>query len=655
MLQVNIRGVNWKYADLSKYDFQQCYAGLTTSQLLVIQLMLCILAAITGMLAGVTGIGATGLLKPSNIDKFTLLPGIVLVTISLLGMILVVRKGFAAFLGFSASAFCLFAIFFLLTSKSWFWINFWGNLFIFTAITTIPQLIALWLGGVVSTADRSLPRSAWIVLTLSGLAGMAGNLVLIKFIDPEIDIDWLDGVLSLNILLACPIIGNCAARTKSSFPGILQLAIALSSIRGTSFRGANLTEANFAHANLRQTDFRDANLTRVYWLKARGLEFSRLDNTYLAHPQIRQLVTTLNGQRQNFNSLNLGRTNLQGANLNHASLVDANLEQASLCNADLSEANLQQVQFDRADLRGANLRNSILVRTILTNANLSQTDLTGACIKDWSFNDQTDLTGVRCDYVYREFENNQPTDRYPSDRDFQPGEFESLFQKLTNAVELVFQDQIDWRALSFTFEKFRLEDDGMGLELKGIEQRGDYWIVKVTHGEGVSKQQVEQQVQSTYEDLRSIMEVKDKQINRLLGIVETQTEAMQRQAEALTNFSQQPFGNHFLISGSTITNLAGSGQIEYREAAHGVRSLITNQIDPNSNLQELLGQLKHQNVATTSATQRDLIQQVLLSEADRDPVLKQFLLKKGQHILDRLPDGEFKIAIRNAISLIRND
>ncbi|MGI8933922.1 MAG: hypothetical protein ACR2FS_07590, partial [Phormidesmis sp.] len=182
-----------------------------------------------------------------------------------------------------------------------------------------------------------------------------------------------------------------------------------------------------------------------------------------------------------------------------------------------------------------------------------------ACIKDWSVNQQTCFDNITCDYVYREYENDRPTDRYPANRNFAAGEFASLYAKVTNAVELIFQDQVDWRALSFTFEKFQIEDDGMGLELKGVEQRGDYWVVKVAHGAGVSKQQVEQQVQSTYDDLRTLMEAKDQQINQLLGIVDNQTKAMNQQAEALSNFSQHPFGNNFFISGSNITNLAGSG------------------------------------------------------------------------------------------------
>ncbi|BAS56840.1 MULTISPECIES: pentapeptide repeat-containing protein [Leptolyngbya] len=629
--QANIKGMNWKHADLQFADFHQCQAGLSFTQGIGLQLILYGLAAFTGFISGVAGIGATNLLSLQNIHRFTYFPGVAVLIFVWIGIVIAVKRGFAEFIGSSAALFCGVAILFLLSRS-----ELWGNFLFSIAITAIPELVALQLGSIVSLIDKGLSKSIGAILIIMASIGVVTGLSSISRLNPYVKPDWLDGIVALSLLFAATVIGKKAVQPNQQFLETIQWASRIVTLMGgTSFRAANLAGANFSQADVRHTDFRGANLFQTYWWDVKGLEFARLEQTYLADARVRKLVTTLNGQSQNFDALNLEGVNLKDAILKGASFVETNLH----C----------------AILQAVDLRDSILVRVTLTGADLSGADLTGICIQDWSINSETDFSGIRCDYVYREFENNQPTNRYPSDRDFQPGEFESLFQKLTNAVELVFQDQIDWRALSFTFEKFRLEDDGMGLELKGIEQRGNYWIVKVTHGEGVSKQQVEQQVQSTYEDLRSIMEAKDKQINRLLGIVETQTEAMQRQAEALTNFSQQPFGNHFLISGSTITNLAGSGQIEYREAAHGVRSLITNQIDPNSNLQELLGQLKHQNVATTSATQRDLIQQVLFSEADRDPALKQFLLEKGQHILDRLPDGEFKIAIRNAISLIRND
>ena len=262
--------------------------------------------------------------------------------------------------------------------------------------------------------------------------------------------------------------------------------------------------------------------------------------------------------------------------------------------------------------------------------------------------------GIKCDYVYREFENARPADRYPSDRNFKPGEFESLYQKVINSVELIFQDQVDWRALSFAFEKFQIEDDGLGLELKGVEQRGGYWIVKVAHGEGVTKQQVEQRVQGTYDEMRVLMAAKDQQIHQLLGIVDSQTKAMGQQAEALTNFSKHPFGNNFFISGSTITNLAGSGQIEYQEAANRVRSLVAHPTDPALVLQRLVTQLSDRNVATTAEGQTELIQQILLNEAAQDPEFRAFLLQQSEQIIDGLSGQAIAGAFQAAIAQLKN-
>ncbi len=426
---------------------------------------------------------------------------------------------------------------------------------------------------------------------------------------------------------------------KREFYFIKNWAIAIASWSSPSFYGLDLSGIDFTGAKIANVDFRAKKLYRTCLKAVTGLDKARVDNQYfdLDNPQVQSLLTQSRSDNSQFSRVNLRGAYLQDADMSHFNLIETNLEGADLSNADL--------------------RDSLLLRSVLTDADLSCADLTGACIKDWSINQHTQLRGVACDYVYRNYENGRACDRYPAERDFSPGEFELLFGKVTNAVELIFQDQIDWRALSFTFEKFQIEDDGLGLELKGVEQRGDYWVVKVTHGEGVSKQQVEKQVQTTYDDLRTLMEAKDRQINQLLGIVDHQTQAMNQQAQALTHFSQQPFGNSFSITGSTITNLAGSGQIEYQEAASHIRQLTTpineQKGEQSSPLQRLIAQLSEQNVATTDEAQKDLIQQVLLSEAERDPQFKALLLKQGEQIIQNLPRADIATAFQSAITQIK--
>ncbi|HEY9296677.1 MAG TPA: pentapeptide repeat-containing protein, partial [Phormidium sp.] len=192
--------------------------------------------------------------------------------------------------------------------------------------------------------------------------------------------NWIDSVISLCILFASGITGWNAFKSTSPFSGIARLAINLTAVGGTSFQQANLTEADFSQAILKHTDFRDANLTRTFWRDARGLEFARLGNSYLANPKIRQLVVSCNGLGKNFNGLDLTGVNLQGANLQDASFIGANLNQSNLHNADLSRAILKQTQLDHTDLTGA--------------------ILTGACIEDWGVTSTTKLENVQCDYVY---------------------------------------------------------------------------------------------------------------------------------------------------------------------------------------------------------------------------------------------------------------
>lgn len=67
-------------------------------------------------------------------------------------------------------------------------------------------------------------------------------------------------------------IGWQAISRKERYALIRRIMVALIAIGGTSFRRANLTEANFIQASLSSTDFRRATLNRVRWPEAEKLE-----------------------------------------------------------------------------------------------------------------------------------------------------------------------------------------------------------------------------------------------------------------------------------------------------------------------------------------------------------------------------------------------
>ncbi|MGB8702437.1 MAG: pentapeptide repeat-containing protein, partial [Thermosynechococcaceae cyanobacterium] len=220
-------------------------------------------------------------------------------------------------------------------------------------------------------------------------------------------------ILATSILLLGTYIGWRALVKDKKFTAIRDLAITFMAQGGTSFRGANLTDANFTEATLKNADFRDTNLTRTRWFHAQKLYLACVGNSYLQFPQVQQLVITGIGQDQNFDNLNLQGINLQQSHLADASFIGTNLTEANLRQTDLSRAKLVKTQLDKADLFGA--------------------CLTGAYIQDVEITSTTNLRGVECQYIFTRLPTNENRDpgRIPEDyrQIFKPGELVNFMHK----------------------------------------------------------------------------------------------------------------------------------------------------------------------------------------------------------------------------------
>jgi uncharacterized protein YjbI with pentapeptide repeats len=488
-------------------------------------------------------------------------------------------------------------------------------------------------------------------------------------------------------------LANSVRGTPWSYPELQRFwALTIGSWWGTSFVNLDLSNINFRNAKLANSDLRARKLYRTCFQGAIGLERARVDNQYLdlEIPKVQKLLTHACSADRDFRGLNLQGAYLQGADLRGFDFTDTNLTGADLKQADLRESRLVRTQLagadfqgvdlrknvlidanlTEADFRGADLRGSIFVRAQVARANFRGADLTGICIEDWSVSNKTCFTNVRCDYIYRKYEDNQPTDRYPVDRDFEAGEFAYLYQESEDVVELVFKGEFDFSALSLAFYKLQTEMPELEFELKGIEQRENLWVVKAKTKGSVTERLIEAQLNLTYqatarestvettirdsiyrdyEEIKARLAASEQLVNRLAGVTGDQ-------AEALKELSKRSLGNSFFITGSTITNLAGSGQIEYTEAAGQIRQVMTNSSDPEqvtSILQGLITQFKQQNVATTVSTQLELIQQIIGVEAEKDPGFKQFLIEQSQQVIGSMPKGAVATAVEAAIAQLR--
>jgi uncharacterized protein YjbI with pentapeptide repeats len=226
-------------------------------------------------------------------------------------------------------------------------------------------------------------------------------------------------------------LSNTLRGTPWNYPGMQRVwALAAGSWWGTSFINLDLSEVDFRGTTLANTDLRARKLYRTCFQGAKGLERARVDSQYLdlEIPKVQKLLTHACSADRNFCGFNLQGAYLQGADLRGFDLTDTNLTGADLKQADLRDSLLVRTQLAGADFQGVDLRKNVLIDANLTEADFRESDLrgsilvraqvaradfrgadlTGICIEDWSVSNKTRFADVRCDYIYRKYEDNQP-------------------------------------------------------------------------------------------------------------------------------------------------------------------------------------------------------------------------------------------------------
>ena len=313
---------------------------------------------------------------------------------------------------------------------------------------------------------------------------------------------------------------------------VRSFAIAFAATGGTSFRGADLTDANFTGAKLKSTDLRKATLTRVRWYGAKMLDRARPGDTYLKSTQVRQWLIG-KGIDKNFDGQKLQGINLQGADLTDASFIDANLSEANLQDADLSRTKLVQTQLDKTDFTGATL--------------------TGAFIEDWGITSNTVLNGVRCEYVFMRLPTDEDPDpcRKPDNRleVFGEGDFGDFIQPIFDTLDLYHNQGVDPRAIAISFKELAENNPNAELEIVAMERKGaDKFLLRAKTSAKANKSQLSADYFENYNELKALaaaevaqlIEAKDKRIASLENMVDT---ALKRPGFYAANYHQQGDNN----------------------------------------------------------------------------------------------------------------
>ncbi|NEU81096.1 pentapeptide repeat-containing protein [Nostoc sp. UIC 10630] len=398
-----------------------------------------------------------------------------------------------------------------------------------------------------------------------------------------------------------------AMKGDEKYSLVHNLAIAFAATGGTSFRGADLTNADFTQATLKSTDFRNTILICSRWHQAKMLDRVRPGSTYLQNSQVRQLLVTGQGQDNNFDREYLRGINLQKANLADASFIGADLSEANLQDADLSRAKLKQTQLDDTDLTGATL--------------------TGAYIEDWGITNTTKLHGVRCEYVFMRLPTKEDPDplRKPDNKQeiFADGDFADFIKPIFDTLDLYHNQGVDPRAVAIAFKNLAQNHPEAELEIVAMEKRGDDKILlRAKTAAGSDKSQLSAEYFDDYNQLKALSQSqqlllveKDKRIISLENMVDTALKQPKFYTQGDTNMSDISGIN--IEGSSNVSGIAGNNSIANLGTISGNVSIALNQLPDSTDaekpgIKELLSQL-----------QDAIIQSTYLSEEDKAEALEQ--------------------------------
>ena len=323
---------------------------------------------------------------------------------------------------------------------------------------------------------------------------------------------------------------------------IRSFVIAFAAFRGTSFRNADLTDANFTEAKLKSTDLRKAILIRTRWRDAIKLDRVRPGNSYLNNRQVQELVITGDGEGKDYSQLvNLIGINLQGANLIDANFQGSDLSQANLQGANLTDANLILANLNQAQLQDANLSRAKLVQAQLEATDLTGTTLTGAYIEEWGITTATILNGIQCDYVFMRNPTKGDPEPYrkPDDynKDFAEGEFVDFITPLVRTLDLYHSQGGEPGLIAYAFDQLCEENPEAELGIVSIEKRGKNrqgTLIRVETSDQADNNQLHSDYFKTYDELKTLspeafkalLAEKEKSIQRLEKLLDTSIKAV---------------------------------------------------------------------------------------------------------------------------------
>ncbi len=433
----DIRGTNFSNAILVGANFRNAKAGIPISKAIASVIILLFLSLFAGLISGYAGAYIGDLINNSvdGSSSFGIISLISLATI----VVIIFRRGFSVTLVVATAIItaCLIAS-----------VAVFGNDKTGINLTIAAESTALGLIGTIAGVGYmavvvavakviNLARANIITVSVALLGVVLGVSSGVRTNELACLIAGLIALLA--IIYGVYIAGEAIAANKK-YELVRALAVGIVSQISTSFRGADLTDADFTEASLKSVDLRLATLTRTCWFAAKKLEQARVEGTYLQDVRVRQLLITKDGRDKNYDNLNLRGLNLKDANLQDASFISTDLSKTTLENANISGAKLAQAQ--------------------LYKSNLTAACLTGAYLQNWGISTDTKIEAIKCEYIYMQLPTKEDPDpcRKPDNRNetFKEGDFADFIAPIIKTLDLYQTQNVDPRQVASKFKTLDL-------------------------------------------------------------------------------------------------------------------------------------------------------------------------------------------------------
>lgn len=611
----DIRSADFTGANLRGANFSHATAGLQKRWVIGLILISCLISTISGMFLGVFGLVAVVIVTSDIYVNFTTY--IVSLIMLIAFWIITIHQGLLAGLGILAMAIAMAAASFISGAIL---VNTFSSFFIFITLTIAIAFVGAGVIGITGTINIAGAKAVSINVFASGL-------VIFIAVLSTAGLGAATATVTMPVAVAVfsSYIGWRALKGDEKNAWVCSSAIAFSATGGTSFRRADLTDANFTAATLKSTDFRKAILTRTCFNKTKKLDHVRPGTTYLQNTQLRQLLITGQGQEKNFDRDDLRGVNFQGSNLVDTSFIGADLSQANLQDADLSRAKLVQTQLNGTNLTGATL--------------------TGAFIQDWGITTDTKFDGVRCEYVYMRLptkENPDPLRKPDNNKEvFADGEFGDFIKPIFDTLDLYHNQGVDPRAIAISFKQLAENHPDADLRIVGMEVRGeDKFLLRAKTAATADKSELSAEYFEIYnqlkalaeQEIKALMAEKDSRIRSLENFV---NQALQRPSyysnvEQVGTMTNNPGG--FSVGGSVggnVNNVQGDNnravQGDNNQAVLGDGNQVTQQNQVGADTGE---SLTKEDVVKLLAQLETLIQGAELPADTKEEVIEDLSAAK---------------------------